>query len=191
MECSLPQRSKGTIQGRLALSRAVPAGAFLLIFIWAFGWSVYGRSKGRFKAHRIRGCCELFNSRFVFESLVRIVSCSENAPQPRREAFPPLARPQPIGDNRCCHENTFRREFLIAASAATVAIAAAPAFAAGPSAKGRQRVFIGSGTPDGILAFDWDSVTGELMPAGSPQRLLLSIGLLFRRGGSFFMLLRG
>jgi len=32
---------KGTIQGRLALSRAVPAGAFLLIFIWAFGWSVY------------------------------------------------------------------------------------------------------------------------------------------------------
>ena len=78
-----------------------------------------------------------------------------------------------------------RREFLIAASAATVAIAAAPAFAAGPSAKGRQRVFIGSGTPDGILAFDWDSVTGELMPAGVAAKIATIDWITFSPGREF------
>jgi 6-phosphogluconolactonase len=59
-----------------------------------------------------------------------------------------------------------RRDFLKTASAATLAVAAhlfpAPLFAA----SGRQRVFIGSNTPDGILAFDWDSASGTLKPAG-------------------------
>jgi hypothetical protein len=32
---------KGTIQGKYALGRALPAGAFLLFFIGLFGWSVY------------------------------------------------------------------------------------------------------------------------------------------------------
>ncbi|MGD0734445.1 MAG: lactonase family protein [Terracidiphilus sp.] len=64
-----------------------------------------------------------------------------------------------------------RREFLVAASAATVATVAVPTFAAGPAAKGRQRVFIGSGTADGILAFDWDSETGELTPDGVAARI--------------------
>ena len=31
----------GTIQGKYPLSRALPAGAFLLFFIGLFGWSVY------------------------------------------------------------------------------------------------------------------------------------------------------
>jgi len=32
---------KGTIEGKYVLSRAIPAGAFLLFFIGIFGWSIY------------------------------------------------------------------------------------------------------------------------------------------------------
>jgi hypothetical protein len=32
---------KETIQGKIPLSRAIPAGAFLLVFIGIFGWGVY------------------------------------------------------------------------------------------------------------------------------------------------------
>ena len=49
-----------------------------------------------------------------------------------------------------------------AASAATLATAASPSF----SATGRQRVFVASGTPTGILAYDWDGATGTLSAAG-------------------------
>jgi 6-phosphogluconolactonase len=55
-----------------------------------------------------------------------------------------------------------RREFLMTASAATVVAAASTSLAASP----KQRVFIASGTPDGILAYDWDPVKAELTPAG-------------------------
>ena len=59
-----------------------------------------------------------------------------------------------------------RRAFLMTASAATLA-AASPSFAATP----RQRVFIGSNKPDGILAFDWDPATAELAPSGVAAKL--------------------
>ena len=55
-----------------------------------------------------------------------------------------------------------RRDFLMTASAATLAAAASPALAASET----QRVFVGSGTADGILAYDWDPATAELAPAG-------------------------
>jgi 6-phosphogluconolactonase len=55
-----------------------------------------------------------------------------------------------------------RREFMMTASAATVAAAASTSLAASP----RQRVFVASGTPNGILAYDWDPVKAELTPAG-------------------------
>jgi 6-phosphogluconolactonase len=55
-----------------------------------------------------------------------------------------------------------RRSFLVTASAATVAASATPSIAA-PL---RQRVFIASGKPDGILTYDWDPANGELFPAG-------------------------
>jgi 6-phosphogluconolactonase len=58
--------------------------------------------------------------------------------------------------------NLSRREFVKAASAATLVAAALP----GSAAPGRQRVFVGSNTPTGILAFDWDAATAELTPAG-------------------------
>ena len=64
-------------------------------------------------------------------------------------------------------ENLSRRDFLITASAATLAAAAAPSFAASHS----QRVFVGSGTPDGILAYDWDPATAELTPVGVAAKL--------------------
>jgi hypothetical protein len=55
-----------------------------------------------------------------------------------------------------------RRNFLLTASAATFAAAAAPSLAATLApATGRQRVFVGSGTPEGILAYDWDPATGD------------------------------
>jgi len=54
------------------------------------------------------------------------------------------------------------------ATAATLAVTAAPTFAA---ATRRQRIFVGSGTPDGILAYDWDPATGELSPAGVAAKL--------------------
>jgi 6-phosphogluconolactonase len=55
-----------------------------------------------------------------------------------------------------------RRDFLIATSAAALAASAAPAL----SVNRRHRVFVGSGSPDGILAYDWNPITAELTPAG-------------------------
>ena len=53
------------------------------------------------------------------------------------------------------------------ASAATVAAAASTSLAASP----KQRVFIASGTPDGILAYDWDPVSAELTPVGVAAKI--------------------
>lgn len=53
------------------------------------------------------------------------------------------------------------------ASAATLATAASTALAA----PRRQRVFIGSNIPEGILAYDWDPATAELTPADIAAKL--------------------
>ena len=63
--------------------------------------------------------------------------------------------------------NLSRRAFLHTASAATLATAASRSF----GATAHQRVFIGSNTPDGILAYDWDPATAELAPAGIAAKL--------------------
>jgi len=60
-----------------------------------------------------------------------------------------------------------RRNFLIAASAATLAAAASRSHAA----PRLQRVFIGSGGADGILAFDWNPATAELTAAGVAAKI--------------------
>ena len=58
------------------------------------------------------------------------------------------------------------------ASAATLAAAASASLAAPFSAPpGRKRVFIGSNTPEGILAYEWDPATGELTAAGVAAKL--------------------
>lgn len=66
--------------------------------------------------------------------------------------------------------NLTRRKFLLAASAVTLA-AAGGRGGLSFAAPRRQRVFIGSDTPDGILAYDWDPATAELTPAGVAARL--------------------
>lgn len=66
-------------------------------------------------------------------------------------------------------KKTDRREFLLRASAATLATAGVARFAAAaPNAAGtrHRRVFVGSSAPNGILAYDWDPTSGELTAAG-------------------------
>jgi 6-phosphogluconolactonase len=64
-------------------------------------------------------------------------------------------------------EKLNRRDFLMTASAATLAAAATRSLAASKS----QRVFIASGKPDGILAYDWNPATAELTPAGVAAKI--------------------
>jgi 6-phosphogluconolactonase len=78
-----------------------------------------------------------------------------------------------------------RRDFLLTASAATLA-AAAPSLAATLApATGRQRVFVGSGTPEGILAYDWNPATGELVAAGVAAKLASVSWITYSRGNKF------
>jgi 6-phosphogluconolactonase len=56
----------------------------------------------------------------------------------------------------------------VTTAAATLAATASPSFAGITT---RQRVFVGSNTPDGLLAFDWDAATAELTPAGVAAKL--------------------
>ncbi|HEY1987175.1 MAG TPA: lactonase family protein [Terracidiphilus sp.] len=74
-----------------------------------------------------------------------------------------------------------RRHFLKATSAATVAAAATRNFAA----TARQRVFIGSNKPDGILAYDWDATTGQLTPAGVAAKIANVDWITFAPGHKF------
>src|SRR5580698_5784975 len=60
-----------------------------------------------------------------------------------------------------------RREFLVTTSAAAIAAGTSRSFAAST----KQRVLIGSGTSDGILAFDWDPVAGELASTGVAAKI--------------------
>jgi 6-phosphogluconolactonase len=60
-----------------------------------------------------------------------------------------------------------RRDFLWTVSATAATWLAKPLFAA----PRRQRVFVGSNTPDGILAYDWESASGELKSAGIAAKL--------------------
>ena len=70
-----------------------------------------------------------------------------------------------------------RRDFLKTASSATLATSAAPAlaspaFANRPFAnRRRQRVFVSSKTPNGILAYNWDSSNAELAPIGVAAKM--------------------
>jgi 6-phosphogluconolactonase len=82
--------------------------------------------------------------------------------------------------------NLSRRNFLQIASAATLAAAASRALAATLSiAPGRQRVFIGSNTPEGILAYDWNPATAELTPAGVAARIANVDWVTFSPGHEF------
>ncbi|MGA2206780.1 MAG: lactonase family protein [Terracidiphilus sp.] len=59
-----------------------------------------------------------------------------------------------------------RRELLGNASAATLGTFAAQQILRAAAPTRRERVFVGSSAPDGILAYDWDPATATLAPAG-------------------------
>ncbi len=73
-----------------------------------------------------------------------------------------------------------RREFMKTASAATLAAAAAPSFAAHS-----QRVFVASGTPNGILAYDWDAATGQLDAVGVAAKIPTVDWITFSAGHEY------
>ena len=64
-------------------------------------------------------------------------------------------------------KNFSRRDFLKTVSAAAMAASALPSLAS----TRRERIFVGSNTPEGILAYDWDSASGELAAAGVAAKL--------------------
>jgi len=78
-------------------------------------------------------------------------------------------------------EKLNRRDFLMTASAATLATAAARTLAATKP----QRVFIGSGAPDGILAYDWNPATGDLTAAGVAAKIANVDWITFSPGREF------
>ncbi len=75
-----------------------------------------------------------------------------------------------IGDNAVAMTSMTRRNFLCTAPAAL--LAATPGFAirrtgrSGPAAAKRKKIYVGSMSEDGLLAFHWDPATAELVPAG-------------------------
>jgi 6-phosphogluconolactonase len=78
-----------------------------------------------------------------------------------------------MGDNLFAMKRLLRRDFLLAASVASLATAAGSRLAAAQIAAGtrHRRVFIGSSAPNGILAYDWDPVGGELIAAGIASKI--------------------
>ena len=78
--------------------------------------------------------------------------------------------------------NLSRRKFLKSASVVAVATAVPPTFSATPP---RERVFVGSGTANGILAYDWNVATGELTPAGVAAQVPTVDWLTFSAGNKF------
>jgi 6-phosphogluconolactonase len=65
-----------------------------------------------------------------------------------------------------------RRDFLLTAAATTVLAAQSPLAAASSAAGTRhRRVFVGSGGENGILAYDWDPVSGELKAQGIAAKI--------------------
>jgi 6-phosphogluconolactonase len=79
-----------------------------------------------------------------------------------------------------------RRQFLKTASATIAVIAArGAAFAAAQTSTSRNRVFIGSHAANGILAYDWDSETVTLTPAGVAAKVGNVAWLAFSHGHDF------
>ncbi len=73
-----------------------------------------------------------------------------------------------------------RRDFLMTASAATL-VSASGSFAAPVS----HRVFVASGSPDGILSYDWHPATGKLSAAGVAASVANVDWICFSSGREF------
>jgi 6-phosphogluconolactonase len=81
--------------------------------------------------------------------------------------------PCSIGENLSAMKKIRRRDFLLTSTAAAVVAATQSQFAAAKSAAGtrHRRVFVGSGGENGILAYDWDPVSGELRAQGIAAKI--------------------
>jgi 6-phosphogluconolactonase len=77
--------------------------------------------------------------------------------------------------------NLSRRTFMKTASAASIVAATSSSIAA----PGRQRVFIGSNKPEGILAFEWDPATAALSSAGVQVKIANVDWITFSPDGAF------
>jgi 6-phosphogluconolactonase len=65
-----------------------------------------------------------------------------------------------------------RRSFLKTSAAVSIAAAAGVGYAFVPPMQlASKRILVGSGTPDGILAFGWDAATGTLTPEGIAAKI--------------------
>jgi 6-phosphogluconolactonase len=78
-----------------------------------------------------------------------------------------------------------RRDFMKTASAATLVASAPKLISAQDTTPARARVFIASGAPNGILAYDWDPATAALTPAGVAAKVASVDWLCFDRGRRF------
>jgi 6-phosphogluconolactonase len=78
--------------------------------------------------------------------------------------------------------NFSRRKFIKSASVVAVATAVPPSF---PEPQTPARVFVGSGTVNGILAYDWNGATGALSPAGVAAEITTVDWLTCSPGGKF------
>jgi 6-phosphogluconolactonase len=82
--------------------------------------------------------------------------------------------------------NLTRRQFLTSASATIAAITAPDILrVAAQTSASRKRVFIGSHTANGILAYDWDPETATLTPGGVAAKVENVAWLAFSHGHDF------
>jgi len=71
-------------------------------------------------------------------------------------------------DSNCLISSVTRRDFLFGSAAISLAAALGGSglLAEANPKFDSKRILVGSGTPDGILSFAWDSATGTLKPEG-------------------------
>jgi 6-phosphogluconolactonase len=80
-------------------------------------------------------------------------------------------------------KNPTRRQFLKTASATIAGITAPDHLRVAAQGRAKTRVLICSHGDDGILAYDWDSETGALTPAGVAPKIAKVAWLTTTRGG--------
>jgi 6-phosphogluconolactonase len=78
-----------------------------------------------------------------------------------------------------------RRDFMLTATAASIAAAAAPDQIGAQNKPATTRVFIGSGGANGVLAYDWNPATAELTAVGVAARAPSVDWLAFSPGKQF------
>jgi 6-phosphogluconolactonase len=87
-----------------------------------------------------------------------------------------------VGDNGSAMKNPTRRQFLKTAAVTIAGITAPNILRVAAQGRAKTRVLIGSHGDNGILAYDWDSETGALTPAGVAAKVPKVAWLTTARG---------